>query len=62
MAEEGLPEANHRWNMENISALIEKSKGDIYQPSPLYDVPAYCLLLLLLLPKKFSLLHSFNGQ
>jgi hypothetical protein len=30
MAEEDLPEANQRWNMENISDLIEMSKVDSY--------------------------------
>jgi hypothetical protein len=35
VAEEGLPKANQKWNLENISDLIEMTKVDNYQPSPL---------------------------
>jgi hypothetical protein len=51
MAEEGLPDANQRWNLGNISDLIEMSKVDSNLPSPLCGFPASCLLLLLLLSK-----------
>ncbi len=52
MAEEGLPKANQKWNLENnISDLIEMLKVDNYKPSPLCGFPAYFLLLPLLLPK-----------
>jgi hypothetical protein len=51
MAEEGLPDANQRWNLGNISDLLEMLKVDSNLPSPLRGFPASCLLLLLLLPK-----------
>jgi hypothetical protein len=50
MAEEGLPEANQGWNMENFLDLIEMSKVDSNLPGPLHGFPTFYLFSLLLLP------------